>query len=686
MKVSVVSYLSKTKIFVTGALYSPDDRINIVLAKRQQFNLLTTHQEYIFPCILTKENIRCEIDLNSVLPITDTNHNNIWDFFVSNCEDRLPLKLEDVDNTHFSSYCSEQYPIYSLQLYVASEGSLALRVKYTEFRATVAHVRQRRDQLQVSLLIQESLSQLIGVEFKLLLKKRVYENSFEYHKEQEFKLIQNTEKYNGLINIVELANLSTQREEHFEWFLKVEWKGNKFELPLVADNLNVCLDNWGPDILPYHTIELQQLSSNENQLSINICLNQTITNAAFVTHIDISDEEISIHGTVSNLVYSMEKWFDGAHKMYLKRRISINGYYQYFEEILIPSEIEGNLFRCTIRLEMIKNSNINLEGALWDLCISNIDREGNEVSVNLSPNPDGQYKKIIFFRIGSDTFKLYVNGVNQYTLCRHDPTVEERNYVKIAVLGSCFSRGAFKSIPYFNPNYSTTFQCVYTQFHSSLISLVSEPTELDEKLLGDLHSTMKTYIKVDFEKTFFSDINKAQPDYLIIDLYADAAREVIFFEDEKSITGSTMFRLTPLFRTLDNIKILSHQNNDIYFEVWRKSMDKFAKKIKSVIPEERIILSISKFNYKYVDQSGEIVEFEDGNRIRRDNHFWECLNRYFLSKLPNVKILDMRDTTYIGQWDHPEGKSESHYSSAYYKDYSNKLSGIVIQDLMRLRA
>lgn len=49
--------------------------------------------------------------------------------------------------------------------------------------------------------------------------------------------------------------------------------------------------------------------------------------------------------------------------------------------------------------------------------------------------------------------------------------------------------------------------------------------------------------------------------------------------------------------------------------------------------------------------------------------------------LPNVNIIDLTNTPFIGDERYPFGKSFSHYESAYYKKFMDRLNSIVLEDI-----
>lgn len=110
-------------------------------------------------------------------------------------------------------------------------------------------------------------------------------------------------------------------------------------------------------------------------------------------------------------------------------------------------------------------------------------------------------------------FKPYVNGQGHFSFYFIDSNKHQHDAVKVAVLGSCFSRNPFNSTSYFNPSYKKNYSCVLTQFHSSIVSMVSTPREIDIDKMDDVTAYNKYFIQNDFEKNFFDQVSELKPDY-----------------------------------------------------------------------------------------------------------------------------------------------------------------------------
>jgi hypothetical protein len=242
---------------------------------------------------------------------------------------------------------------------------------------------------------------------------------------------------------------------------------------------------------------------------------------------------------------------------------------------------------------------------------------------------------------------------------------------------------------YFNPDYKKFYNCNFSQlYHSSIPSLTSRPLDEDvfasisEKVADlSINSAHKNFIMADLKKSFFKDLKNADVDYLIIDLYADAIKNLVNFPDG-SLLSTFHLNLSEIRPELKYDLISPRDNDDKYFEIFKDGVDKFYLEIQKIIPQEKIILDKGKFPYKWQNEKGQIQYYEKSQiNIHKDiNYFWDKLNNYFLSKFPNIRVIDLRDTDYMPHQDFPFGASSMHYESGYYREFLNRLNKIVLED------
>lgn len=287
-------------------------------------------------------------------------------------------------------------------------------------------------------------------------------------------------------------------------------------------------------------------------------------------------------------------------------------------------------------------------------------------------------QKYDYFNLSNElSYKFYKNGRNAISIYVKElvKNVDEKT-VKIAVLGTCFSRNAFNSTDFFNPNYKKYFNCVFTQFHSTIGSLISKPAPQQcVEVYSD--SNDYKYIKTDMRKTFFEELRIANPDYLIIDLYADAMLQELQLINESIITYNYMIK--EKFQIGDYVVNWGdkYKNEKEFFNNWKKSIHIFMGKIKDIIPVENIILNRGRLSEKYYNENGYLTEFGTKDLIKRNNYYWERLDNLFLSEFPDISCIDLTDKEFYSVIDYPFGFSFSHYESDYYKSFLNELMNII---------
>ncbi|RYL90299.1 DUF6270 domain-containing protein [Sporolactobacillus sp. THM19-2] len=252
--------------------------------------------------------------------------------------------------------------------------------------------------------------------------------------------------------------------------------------------------------------------------------------------------------------------------------------------------------------------------------------------------------------------------------------------VRLAVCGSCFSRLAFSSSDFYNPDYKNKYNVVYTQYHSSIISLMSQPSQFPDELFRGYNKREVEYLKSDFSKDFFAQLKKAKPDFLILDFYVDGSKDVIFFDKDHAISVNYMLRKNKeyLYKIRRSSK-LTHVDIQLYLKIWEESIRAFAEKIVKIIPQDRIILHRIKKAADYLDSQGHLHKFKEYERhIKRSNYLFEYMEDYFINVLPHVQIIDSTEKEYHSVYNHPESVTPDHLESQFYRNYLSSLDHLVI--------
>lgn len=185
--------------------------------------------------------------------------------------------------------------------------------------------------------------------------------------------------------------------------------------------------------------------------------------------------------------------------------------------------------------------------------------------------------------------------------------------IKIALLGSCFSKLMFNGSDFFIDGYDDYCELVYHQFHHSLISMMSSPIPDEDWIrlgIGNNDKNkveIKCWAKTEFDKSFLNKLLNSKSDYLIIDNYADACCSLYQLGENKFITRNYFMESTSLETDKSVIKIIE-PSSEKRFELFCKSADEFIDKIKKIMPLNRVILIEARLS-KYLRKK---MEFQNG--------------------------------------------------------------------------
>jgi len=258
----------------------------------------------------------------------------------------------------------------------------------------------------------------------------------------------------------------------------------------------------------------------------------------------------------------------------------------------------------------------------------------------------------------------------------------ERLPLNIAVFGSCFSRNVFLSDPYFNSDYKRFYHVVYTAFHNSVVSIMSEPIEDKDYLsITDLTTDeVFRYIEVEFKKDFFNRLDKVKADYLIMDNYINASRPIIQLSDNKYLTYSKYFAASIYKRKFANCKIINPGTQE-HECLYRLSMRNFISELEKRNLDKKFILVGGRFCESRIDEeTGVIDNWASLDWIRLSNQIWDKLDQMLLVEMPNAKYIDMRNTQWKSDMHSPfaGGPSPSHYQRGYYREIFDKINNLIL--------
>jgi len=257
--------------------------------------------------------------------------------------------------------------------------------------------------------------------------------------------------------------------------------------------------------------------------------------------------------------------------------------------------------------------------------------------------------------------------------------------IKIAVVGSCVSRDGFNS--QFIKEYKEFYKCVLSQNHMSMISLMSEPIPFEPHMLdGDITDFNKQILMTELTKGVWDALKIQNPDYLILDFYADVyfgIREV----GNSYITDKTwLFKKAPFYSTLPLGETLKLDNElTAYFNMWKEAVNSFMAKMREELPNVKIIINKVQFTDLYIEKSTkELKKISETGiykaiDVQKINDILNDFYQYF-EKNFNVAVIEY-DKEYYSKEDHIWDLFYVHYTDDFYRDFTTKLLSIILKDL-----
>lgn len=259
--------------------------------------------------------------------------------------------------------------------------------------------------------------------------------------------------------------------------------------------------------------------------------------------------------------------------------------------------------------------------------------------------------------------------------------------VKISILGACHTRLAFSDKEFYNPGYKNKYEIISTQFHSSVISIMGEAVPYEESYFDNLKERFQKYIDDDFSKNFFNNLDKNKSDYLIIDFFVDACRDLFYFSDNKkngTINYMNRYNLAYMFSdSLEGIKILNQANFSKYYKIWTEAADRFINELNNRFIPQQIILNRIRRADMYEDTDGKIKKFDKIYELKKSNLMLTVLEDHFIAKLPGLRVIDLSANKYISSYKNSEGISPDHYEEEYYKEFMKELDLITQSNIKK---
>ncbi|URM33413.1 DUF6270 domain-containing protein [Cytobacillus firmus] len=598
--------------------------------------------------------------------------NRIWDFYYSyrTKHDKIKARLGQKLN-------AEDFPIknplYKLTAYMTSFETFAFHVKEKETAPSI--LEGHLDGSTLALTI-GNIEQ--NMEAHLLFKERLHPDLTYYQTVHSYPL--NELKQGEFTAAVDLKDIASGEVSYpksiWDVFVKIKHHDTQtdaeYVLPL-AHNHQFA----GKKIKVLNYTEAYFYRNYQKALSLSLSVKGIHTKAVGVK---IDNHTAEITGTLDKFLIKkavLHKDSEFSHARHLIRVMNL------------VVQQDGTAFRLTVPFEKVQESIKLGDGDRFVIRLELSDMEGRTVlkmPVIIDSSNDIESQKPALF---SNEFHMKVirkDSDELAFLCKEKTLKPLDNTLKIAVSGSCFSRLAFSSADYYNPGYKSKYELVYTQFHSSIISLMSNPVEFPEKKFKGFDKREVEYIRSDYKKDFFKQLKDKKPDFLILDFYVDGSKDVLMFDEEHCVSMNYMLRrnVNYLYEVKQKTTVLTHEDVDAFLENWEKAIRSFCKEIVKYIPEERIILQKVRKTSGYYSEGDKLKNFADEKEnIKRSNYLYEYMENCFLQQMPGVQTIDLTRKAYFSHYEHPESITPDHYESDYYKDYMAQLNDVIVRSLVK---
>ncbi|WGL52883.1 DUF6270 domain-containing protein [Nocardioides sp. BP30] len=254
----------------------------------------------------------------------------------------------------------------------------------------------------------------------------------------------------------------------------------------------------------------------------------------------------------------------------------------------------------------------------------------------------------------------------------------------VAVMGSCITRDNFNSR--FNPGYRDRFTCPLHQNQTSLISLMSTPIEAPWRPTREMNDYDRWNVATELDKSFLAEVVALQPDYLILDFFADAFFGVAQLDTGEYVTDNRWkLRRTDLYRDwadrgrLTRVKLV--RDAEVYLPLWEAAFEAFVRFARDRLPATTLVLHRGRFTDGLLlpgaSRPTSLRDHLGPKRripVKRANRRWAELDDHAATRVDAV--IDLTDRDYPSFPDHPWGPFYVHYAMEYYPRFLAQLATI----------
>lgn len=217
---------------------------------------------------------------------------------------------------------------------------------------------------------------------------------------------------------------------------------------------------------------------------------------------------------------------------------------------------------------------------------------------------------------------------------------------------------------------------------SSLISIVSDPVNLDLQPGPRMTPMLETALKIDLDKSFLPTLASTQPDYLIVELTFDSRKDRgggILAIGNSWITSSYILhrcQLPPDVKTARHLNVLDEP--EAYLDLFRSSARKLADFLKNDLSDCKVILNQVRWAEYYVAEDGELRSYSpwEQRAYFRANLRLDRLEAVFGEEI-NCRHIFVDDVPIFADSQHIWGASADHFIRYYYTRFAEKLAACI---------
>lgn len=252
--------------------------------------------------------------------------------------------------------------------------------------------------------------------------------------------------------------------------------------------------------------------------------------------------------------------------------------------------------------------------------------------------------------------------------------------VRVAVFGSCLTRDVFNRR--FSPHYRDLFDCVLLANQTSVISEMSPPVDVTGADLSGIDEPGQAEVRADLTRSFLTDLERLQPDYLVLDWFADVHFGCARLDGGIVTRNRWKIAKTPFYEQTWQADLRPRGRE--YREQWNEAARQLVAHVRTTSPGTRLVLHAARNATSVRRRGGEVERFGNAERLERMNRWWGRLNADF-APLADAVIDIFTDET-ISFDEHPWGPFAVHYELDYHAAFLSKLTAIALGDALAAAA